>query len=153
MPPCVPLTSFSILFARYKGNLAALARGAGRLSRLRTGDRVLIAEGCTHHRQCGDIGVVLMPGWIERYAGARPCFDFASGGDFPRDLSGVSLVLHCGGCMLNEREMQRRIGEAEAAGAPIVNYGMAIAQMHGVLRRSLELFPDVLKLMEEERAG
>lgn len=152
VPPCVPLTSFSILFARYKGNLTALARGAGRLSRLRTGDRVLIAEGCTHHRQCGDIGAVLMPGWIERYAGARPCFDFASGGDFPRDLSGVSLVLHCGGCMLNEREMQRRIGEAEAAGAPIVNYGMAIAQMHGVLRRSLELFPDVLRLMEEERA-
>ena len=114
---------------------------------------MLIAEDCTHHRQCGDIGSVLMPGWIERYAGARPRFDFASGGDFPRDLSGVSLVLHCGGCMLNEREMQRRIGEAEAAGTPIVNYGMAIAQMHGVLRRSLELFPDVLRLMEEERAG
>ena len=150
VPPCVPLTSFSILFARYKGNLTALARGAGRLSRLRTGDRVLIAEGCTHHRQCGDIGAVLMPGWIERYAGARPCFDFASGGDFPRDLSGVSLVLHCGGCMLNQREMMYRMKCAKDQGVPMTNYGTLIAHLHGILERSLGLFPHLAAKVREK---
>ncbi len=142
VPEDVPLTSFSILFARCKGDLPALTRGAAALSTLRDGDRVLISEGCTHHRQCGDIGTVKVPAWIEKYSGARPEFSFTSGGDFPEkdELKQYALVVHCGGCMLNEREMKGRITRAEAAGVPIVNYGVAIAQMHGILRRSLEPF-------------
>ncbi len=136
-PPDVPLTSFSILFARYKGDLEALVRGAARLSELRDGDKVLICEGCTHHRQCGDIGTVKLPAWIGRYTGARPEYRFTSGGEFPEDLSPYALVIHCGGCMLNEREMRNRIALTAAAGVPIVNYGVAIAQMKGILERSL----------------
>lgn len=137
-PPEIPLTSFSILFARYKGDLPRLVAGAKRLSALRTGDRVLISEGCTHHRQCGDIGTVKMPAWVREFTGASPEFSFTSGREFPRDLSPYALVIHCGGCMLNETEMHNRIAEAEKVGVPTVNYGVAIAQMHGVLQRSLD---------------
>ena len=140
VPVSIPLTSFSILFARYKGQLSTLAVGAKALSRLKDGDRVLISEGCTHHRQCNDIGSVKIPGWVRNYSGKTLDFSFSSGGEFPEDLSGFALVIHCGGCMLNEAAMQHRIRTAEACGVPIVNYGMAIAQMHGILDRSLEPF-------------
>ncbi|MCI9553257.1 MAG: [FeFe] hydrogenase H-cluster maturation GTPase HydF [Acutalibacter sp.] len=149
VPGDVLLTSFSILFARYKGSLATLVEGAARLSKLKDGDQVLISEGCTHHRQCGDIGTVKLPKWIEDYTGAKPGYCFTSGGEFPEDLTGFALVVHCGGCMLNEKEMQSRVKRAKAAGVPIVNYGVAIAQMHGILRRSLEAFPEILAKLEE----
>ncbi|MCR4589667.1 MAG: [FeFe] hydrogenase H-cluster maturation GTPase HydF [Lachnospiraceae bacterium] len=139
-PEDVFLTSFSVLFARYKGNLEALREGAGMLSRLRDGDRVLIAEGCTHHRQCNDIGSVKLPKWIREFSGAEPEFSYSSGNDFPEDLSGYSLIVHCGGCMLNEAEMKYRVKKARENGVPIVNYGMAIACMNGILQRSLEVF-------------
>lgn len=148
VPLDVPLTSFSILMARYKGDLRTLVRGAAALSRLKDGDRVLISEGCTHHRQCNDIGTVKMPHWMEDFSGAKLSWDFTSGGEFPEDLSQYALVLHCGGCMLNEAEMKHRIEVATAAGVPIVNYGIAIAHMQGILRRSLLMFPDILKELE-----
>ena len=148
-PEDIWLTSFSILFARYKGNLHTLVRGAARLKSLRDGDRVLISEGCTHHRQCNDIGTVKLPGWIAAFCGARPAFSFTSGGEFPEKLTDYALVVHCGGCMLNEKEMGRRVKAAEAAGIPIVNYGVAIAHLHGLLRRSLAPFPEALRLLEE----
>ena len=147
VPQNIPLTSFSILFARYKGNLVSQVEGAAALSKLCDGDRILISEGCTHHRQCGDIGTVKMPLWIEKFSGAKIEFDFTSGGDFPSDLSMYKLVVHCGGCMLNEAEMNSRVIAAKKAGVPIVNYGVAIAHMNGILRRSLELFPDVYNLI------
>ncbi len=148
-PDGIMLTSFSILFARYKGDLAALVGGAAQLGKLEDGDKVLISEGCTHHRQCNDIGTVKMPGWIRNYSKSEPEFHFTSGGDFPEDISEYKLIVHCGGCMLNEKEMQRRITEAQAAGVPIVNYGIAIAQMHGILKRSLEPFPEILKILDK----
>ncbi len=148
VPPEVMLTSFSILFARYKGDLETLVRGAARLSQLKDGDRVLISEGCTHHRQCGDIGTVKLPGWIEAFTGARPEYHFTSGGEFPEDLADYALVVHCGGCMLGAQEMEHRIARATAAGVSIVNYGVAIAHMHGILKRSLEPFPAALALLE-----
>ena len=137
VPDAVALTSFSILFARYKGNLQAQLQGAAALSALRDGDTVLIAEGCTHHRQCGDIGTEKLPKWIRQFSGAEPQFRFTSGGDFPADLSGVRLVVHCGGCMLNEQEMRHRLALAAQQGVPVVNYGMAIAHMHGILARAV----------------
>ena len=142
-PDDILLTSFSILFARYKGELDALVRGAMKLSDLHNGDRVLISEGCTHHRQCKDIGTVKIPGWIEEFSGAKPVYTFTSGGEFPDDVSEHALVVHCGGCMLNDREMKRRIDLCESAGVPIVNYGAAIAEMHGILKRSLEPFKEL----------
>lgn len=148
-PPDILLTSFSILFARYKGSLPTLVQGAVQLSKLKDGDPVLISEGCTHHRQCGDIGTVKLPGWIEKYTGVKPRYTFTSGGEFPEDPEGYKLVVHCGGCMLNEMEMKSRVGRAKKAGMPIVNYGVAIAQMHGILRRSLEAFPDILELLDK----
>ena len=148
-PPDVLLTSFSILFARYKGSLPTLVQGAAQLSRLKDGDRVLISEGCTHHRQCGDIGTVKLPGWIEKYTHVKPRYTFTSGGEFPENLEKYKLVVHCGGCMLNEAEMKSRVSRAKKAGVPIVNYGIAIAQMHGILHRSLEAFPEILRLLEE----
>ena len=148
-PDDIMLTSFSILMARYKGNLAEQVMGAARLANLRDGDRVLISEGCTHHRQCNDIGTVKLPGWIEALSGAKPAYSFTSGGEFPDDLSDYALVVHCGGCMLNEKEMFRRVATAKAAGVPIVNYGVAIACLHGILARSLEPFPDMLRLLTE----
>lgn len=149
VPPDVLLTSFSILFARYKGSLPVLTQGAAALARLKDGDPVLISEGCTHHRQCGDIGTVKLPGWIEGFTRCKPSYRFTSGGEFPEDLEKYKLVIHCGGCMLNEAEMQSRIKRAKAAGVPIVNYGVAIAQMHGILRRSLEAFPEISALLDQ----
>ncbi len=142
-PEDIMLTSFSILFARYKGNLPALSRGAAALSKIKSGDKILIAEGCTHHRQCADIGTVKLPAWIELYTGAKPEYNFVSGGDFPENLSAYSLIIHCGGCMLNEKAVQSRINRASRSGIPIVNYGIAIAQMNGILKRALAPFPDI----------
>lgn len=142
------LTSFSILMARYKGDLPALVAGASALSRLKDGDKVLISEGCTHHRQCNDIGTAKLPAWIENFCGAKPEFSFTSGGEFPEDLSQYALIVHCGGCMLTETAMKHRIERAVGAGVPIVNYGIAIAQMHGILKRSVQLFPDILALLD-----
>lgn len=147
-PVDIPLTSFSILMARYKGDLPTLAAGASALSHLKDGDKVLISEGCTHHRQCNDIGTVKMPAWIERFCKAKPKFIFTSGGEFPEDLSPYSLIVHCGGCMLTETAMKHRIETAISAGVPIVNYGIAIAQMHGILERSVQMFPDILALLD-----
>lgn len=147
--PCdVMLTSFSIIFARYKGNLETLVRGAAELDDLKDGDVVLISEGCTHHRQCGDIGTGKLPKWIEEYTGKKLDFEFTSGTEFPEDLSKYSLILHCGGCMLNSREMQSRLGYSEDEKVPITNYGVAIAQMNGILKRSLEPFGDIVKLIK-----
>lgn len=136
-PEDIMLTSFSILMARYKGGLKQQIRGARKLASLKDGDTVLISEGCTHHRQCKDIGTVKMPGWIENYSKAKPNYRFTSGGDFPDDLNGIDLIVHCGGCMLNENQMKTRVQSAVKAGVPIVNYGIAIAAMHGILERSL----------------
>ena len=147
VPDDIPLTSFSILFARYKGDLPSLVRGAVALSTLKDGDRVVIAEGCTHHRQCGDIGSVKIPRWVEQFSGAKPIYTFTSGGEFPHDLSDYKLIIHCGGCMLNEKEMAHRMEIAEKAGVPMVNYGVAIAHIHGILKKSLAPFPDVLSLL------
>lgn len=140
VPENIPLTSFSILFARYKGNLDILANGAKHLDELKDGDKVLISEGCTHHRQCNDIGTVKLPGWIKKHTGKEIEFEFTSGGEFPQELSSYSLIVHCGGCMLNEREVQYRLRQAEDEGVPITNYGTAIAYMNGILSRSLEVF-------------
>lgn len=148
VPEDIPLTSFSILFARYKGDLAELVKGAAMLSQLKDGDRILIAEGCTHHRQCNDIGTVKMPGWIEKFSNAKPSFSFTSGTEFPDNPEEFRLIVHCGGCMLNEKEMQSRIGKATQAGVPVVNYGIAIAHMNGILKRSVALFPDVAKILD-----
>ena len=147
LPDNIPLTSFSILFARYKGELEELVRGASLLSKLKKSDKILISEGCTHHRQCNDIGTVKMPGWIENFCGEKIEFNFTSGGEFPEDLTDYALIVHCGGCMLNEKEMKRRISAAKAAGIPIVNYGVAIAHMHGILKQALGPFHDIQKLL------
>ncbi len=148
VPNEISLTSFSILFARYKGNLTEQVKGASMLSKLKDGDKVLIAEGCTHHRQCGDIGTVKLPKWISNFSGARLDFEFTSGGEFPRELTQYKLIVHCGGCMLNEAEMKSRIALAKAQNVPVVNYGIAIAHTHGILKRSLEVFPEALKILE-----
>ena len=142
VPEDIPLTSFSILFARYKGELEALVEGAKKLDSLKDGDKVLISEGCTHHRQCNDIGTVKMPGWIKKHSGKDIEFAFTSGGEFPENLSEYALVVHCGGCMLNEREMKNRQERANSQKIPMVNYGMAIAHMNGILKRSLQVFED-----------
>lgn len=144
-PEDILLTSFSILFVRYKGDLAAAVRGAAQLDKLNDGDTVLISEGCTHHRQCGDIGTVKLPAWIKKYTGKEINFEFTSGTEFPDDLSKYALVIHCGACMLNDREIKSRSGFAADFGVPMTNYGIAIAQMHGILKRSLSPFPEVLK--------
>ncbi len=143
LPEDVNLTSFSILMARYKGDLNTLVEGAISLKSISDADKILISEGCTHHRQCNDIGTVKMPGWIRDFTGKAPEFTFTSGGEFPDDLSGIKAVVHCGGCMLNEREMKNRIENAVKSDIPIVNYGVAIAYMNGILKRSLEIFPDL----------
>lgn len=138
VPSEVPLTSFSILMARYKGELTRLVEGAEKLAHLEDGSHVLISEGCTHHRQCNDIGTVKLPGLIRKFTGKEIDLDFTSGREFPEDLSKYDLIVHCGGCMLNDKEMQRRVKTAVDAGVPIVNYGVAIAKMNGILDRSLE---------------
>lgn len=139
-PSDIPLTSFSILFARYKGNLKTLVDGARMLRHLENGDKILISEGCTHHRQCDDIGTVKLPRMIQNYTGKELEFEFTSGTEFPFLLEKYRLIVHCGGCMLNEREMKYRIRCAEDAGIPITNYGTAIACMKGILERSIEIF-------------
>lgn len=140
----IKLTSFSILFARYKGDLDTVVEGADKLSSLQDGDRILISEGCTHHRQCKDIGTVKLPGWIKTFSGKELTFDFTSGGDFPEDLSAYALVVHCGGCTLTEKEMQNRLERCRQQGVAVTNYGTAIAEIHGILRRSLEVFDNHL---------
>ena len=146
-PSDITMTSFSILMARYKGDLRTLINGASQLSKIKDGDKILIAEGCTHHRQCNDIGTVKMPKWIEDFTKAKPDYTFTSGGTFPDDLSEFKLIVHCGGCMLNEKEMKSRMQKANEKSVPIVNYGVAIAHMHGILKRSLAPFPDIQKLL------
>ena len=146
-PSDIMMTSFSILMARYKGDLRTLINGASQLSKIKDGDKILIAEGCTHHRQCNDIGTVKMPKWIEDFTKAKPDYTFTSGGTFPDDLSEFKLIVHCGGCMLNEKEMKSRMQKANEKSVPIVNYGVAIAHMHGILKRSLAPFPDIQKLL------
>ncbi len=140
VPDDILLTSFSILMARYKGELSALINGAEKLAHIKDGDRILISEGCTHHRQCNDIGTVKIPNMIRKFTGAEPEFSFTSGGEFPQDLSGFSLVVHCGGCTLNEKEMKHRMNLANEQNVPMVNYGVAIAKMNGILEKSLEIF-------------
>ncbi len=148
VPPEVPLTSFSILMARYKGLLAAAVQGAAAIDGLWDGDRVLMAEGCTHHRQCDDIGSVKIPRWLRQYTGRRLEIETTSGRAFPEDLSPYRLVIHCGGCMLNEREVRYRMKTAQDQQVPITNYGVAIACMQGILRRSIAMFPHLLDLLE-----
>lgn len=148
VPEEIPLTSFSILMARYKGLLETAVRGVAAIDRLRDGDRILVAEGCTHHRQCEDIGTVKLPAWLRRHTGKELSFETSSGVGFPEDLSPYSLVLHCGGCMLNEREVQHRMRSAVEQGVPITNYGTTIAFVQGILRRSLSLFPELLCLLD-----
>lgn len=146
-PQDITLTSFSILFARYKGDLGTSVEGAAALGALQDGDKILIAEGCTHHRQCDDIGTVKIPGMIRKFTGKDVAFDFTSGTEFPDDVSGYKLVVHCGGCMLNEREMKYRIACCRDQKVPITNYGILIAQVTGILKRSLEPFPEIQKLI------
>lgn len=147
LPYDIPLTSFSILFARYKGNLVTSVKGAAALDKLNNGDTVLISEGCTHHRQCGDIGTVKLPFWIQNHCKKNINFEFTSGGGFKKDLTKYALIIHCGGCMLTEKEMKYRYSKAQKQEIPITNYGIAIAHTNGILKRSVELFPDVLKLL------
>ena len=147
VPENITLTSFSILFSRYKGELEIQLKGIAALSSIEDGDRILIAEGCTHHRQCGDIGTCKIPEWIRNYTGKKPVFEFTSGTEFPDDVSSYKMVVHCGGCMLNEREMKYRIACCQDQGVPITNYGILIAQVTGILKRSLGPFPEMQKLI------
>ncbi len=142
-PQDLELTSFSILMARYKGILETAVRGAGIIDTLKDGDKVLICEGCTHHRQCGDIGTVKLPRLLQKKSGAKLSFSFTSSGTFPEDVSGYALIVHCGGCMLNEKEVTARFGLAKAAGTPITNYGTAIAHCNGILKRSIKAVMDL----------
>lgn len=146
-PDDILLTSFSILFARYKGDLESVVRGVTALDTLENGDTVLISEGCTHHRQCGDIGTVKLPAWIKEYTGKDVNIETTSGTEFPDDLSAYKMILHCGGCMLNEREMNYRLKCAEDQNVPMTNYGIAIAYMKGILKRSVEMFPEIYRLL------
>lgn len=147
VPEEIPLTSFSILFARHKGDLAKLVAGVTAVERLQDGDRILIAEGCTHRRQCDDIGTVKIPRWLREHSGKTLQIETCSGTEFPADLSGYAMVIHCGGCTLHEKEMKHRIYRAEEQGIPIVNYGIFIAYVNGILKRSLTLFPAVHDLL------
>ena len=148
-PQDIQLTSFSILFARYKGNLSTQVKGVRVLDTLEDGDQILISEGCTHHRQCDDIGTVKLPRWIREYTGKELDFHFSSGVEFPDDLTPYKMVIHCGGCTLNEREMKYRIKCAQDQGIPMTNYGVCIAYMKGILKRSLEPFPQIAAELEE----
>lgn len=143
------LTSFSILFARYKGNLETAVAGVTALDRLQDGDKILISEGCTHHRQCDDIGTVKLPRWIREYTGKDIRFETSSGTQFPDELGEYKMIVHCGGCMLNEREMKYRLSCAADQGVPMTNYGILIAYVKGILKRSVELFPEIHRLLEK----
>ena len=140
VPENVYLTSFSIVMLRYKLGIEAATKGSEALDRLKDGDRILISEGCTHHRQCGDIGTVKLPKWIEDFTGKKPVFSFTSGGEFPDDVRGYSLVIHCGGCMLNDAMMRARAEICRVCGVPFTNYGVVISKVHGILQRALEIF-------------
>lgn len=139
----IPLTSFSILMARYKGYLETAVNGVAAIDHLKDGDKILISEGCTHHRQCDDIGTVKIPRWLKQHTGKELIIETSSGTEFPEDLTSYALVIHCGGCMLNEREVKYRMKCAEDQRVPFTNYGIAIAQMKGILKRSIELFPNL----------
>lgn len=143
LPESMLLTSFSILFARHKGNLLKLVEGVRTVDRLKDGDRVLVAEGCTHRRQCEDIGTVKIPRWLREHTGKDLVIETCSGMEFPADLSKYSLIIHCGGCTLHEKEMKHRIFRAGQQQVPIVNYGIFIAYVNGILERSVEVFPDI----------
>lgn len=149
-PADIMLTSFSILFARYKGNLPALIKGVTALEQIEDGDKILVSEGCTHHRQCDDIGSVKLPRWIRQYTGKELEFVFSSGTEFPTDLSPYKMIVHCGGCMLNEREMKYRLACAKDQNIPMTNYGILIAYIQGILKRSVEPFPAVSMMLTEE---
>ena len=149
-PPDVLLTSFSILFARYKGDLETMVRGARAIDRLKPGDKVLISESCTHHRVEDDIGTVKIPRWLRQHVGGELIVDHSSGLSFPQNLSDYKLVLHCGACMTNRREMLARIVEVQQAGVPIVNYGVAIAALMGILKRALSPFPLLQEILDED---
>lgn len=148
VPSTVPLTSFSILMARKKGDLPLAVAGAKALDQIRKGDKILIAEGCTHHRQCNDIGTVKLPQWIRNHTAAEPQFIFTSGQSFPKDLKEFKLVVHCGGCMLNDKEMQARLEQCKAEGIPVTNYGILIAYLNGILPRTVEPFPAIAKILK-----
>lgn len=148
VPEEVPLTSFSILMARYKGFLTEAVKGAAAIGKLKDGDKVLICEGCTHHRQCGDIGSFKLPNWIREYSGVDIKITNTSGMDFPEDLSEYALIIHCGGCMLNEREVQYRMKCAIDQGIPFTNYGTAIAHVNGILKRSLSVVPEIANMLK-----
>lgn len=147
-PEDILLTSFSILFARYKGNLEGAVRGVTALDRVKDGDTILISEGCTHHRQCDDIGTVKIPRWIREYTGKELHFETTSGTEFPDELGRYSLIVHCGGCMLNEREMKYRLSCAQDQNVPMTNYGILIAYVKGILKRSVEVFPEIAELLD-----
>lgn len=148
-PADILLTSFSILFARYKGNLQTAVQGVTALENLEDGYKILVGEGCTHHRQCDDIGTVKLPRWIKEYTGKNPEFIFTSGTEFPLDLSPYKMIIHCGACMLNEREMQYRIKCAVDQNIPFTNYGITIAYINGILKRTVEPFPQIYKLLDK----
>ena len=148
VPKEIPLTSFSILFARYKGNLEQAVAGVSMLDHIEAGDKILISEGCTHHRQCNDIGTVKLPGWIRDYVKKDVEFCFTSGGEFPEDLSSYKMIVHCGACMLNEREMKYRQAWAKDQNIAMTNYGILIAHVHGILKRSVEPFPAIAALLD-----
>lgn len=148
-PEDILLTSFSILFARYKGNLQTAVAGVTALDKLQDGDKILISEGCTHHRQCDDIGTVKIPRWIREYTGKDIRFETSSGTQFPDELGEYRLIVHCGGCMLNEREMKYRLSCAADQGVPMTNYGILIAYIKGILERSVELFPEIHRLLDK----
>ena len=150
VPEEIPLTSFSILMARYKGLLDTAVEGVTAIDSLKDGDRILIAEGCTHHRQCDDIGSVKIPRWLRNYTGKELEIETCSGQSFPEDLSPYTLVIHCGGCMLNEREVRYRMKCAKDQQVPITNYGIAIAFMQGILKRSVQMFPHLSVLFQDE---
>ena len=150
-PENILLTSFSILFARYKGNLEQAVAGVTALDGLEDGDTVLISEGCTHHRQCDDIGTVKIPRWIREYTGKDIKIETTSGTEFPDDLTKYKLIIHCGGCMLNEREMKYRLSCAADQGVPMTNYGIMIAYVKGILKRSVEVFPEIYRLLVERK--
>lgn len=147
VPEEIPMTSFSILMARYKGALAMQLKGISALQNIKTGDRILISEGCTHHRQCNDIGTVKLPGWIREFTGQDPVFETSSGLSFPEDLEKYKVVIHCGACMLNDREVQSRNEHAASLGIPITNYGMVIAKVHGILNRALQPIPEAQDML------
>ncbi len=147
VPKNIPLTSFSILFAKYKGVLDEAVKAVGKIESLKDGDKILVAEGCSHHRQCNDIGTVKIPTWIKKHTGKDIEFEFTSGREFPNDLKEYALVLHCGGCMITERDVMSRMEKAKEQKIPFTNYGITIAYMNGILKRSIEVFPELNKLI------